>query len=199
MHDVESWRSPHRLVYVLSLAALVTGNAVSARQSDSRANPATRDRNALWLTRLLQPLGGDLALRLSHAPALFVHVRHYVVPERRDARLRVVLRAALCPLLGAGQVAGLEERLGEMQVAGAERRLDLDELAEIRDRIVRAAEFLQQLRGVERRAEGRRGGRELRLIGVDRLVELSPAFMKTIVGINGSVANGTSVIRPSSG
>jgi hypothetical protein len=97
--------------------------------------------------------------------------------ERRQPRLGFVPQAGARPLLGAAEIAGIQQCLGEIKLACPECRFDLDHFAEVDDRLSGAAALLQELRGVERCAICFGVRCQLRQVGFDGLIDLSLPFV----------------------
>ena len=142
-----------------------------------RQRAANARRSELHLPAALEPFGGrHLALRLGRAPLAVEDVRQDEMAERRDLRVRLRGESLACPLLGAREVARIQQRLREVELARAEVGLQLDRLAEASDGFRKPALLLEQLRDVEGGSMrlGVRG--KLGLVGRDRLVDVA-AFL----------------------
>src|SRR3989442_1309019 len=119
----------------------------------------------------------DLSPGIGGPPPSFVNIREHVMAERRYPRLGFVGQTGARPLLGAAEVAGVQQRLGEIELAGSECWFYLDHCAEVRDRLSLAPALLQQLRGVERGAIRFGVRRALRFVGLDSLIDLPLPFV----------------------
>ena len=99
------------------------------------------------------------------------HVGEDVMAEWCELWIGSICECRGCPLLGAAQIARIEECLREVQLAGSKLRLKLGDLLEVLERLRAAPRLVQQLGEVE-------GGpvrcvvvSQFGLVRVDRLID----------------------------